>query len=217
MFKFPFRSALAALALVGAGTASASVVRLDFEGLTNLQAVGNYYNGGAGGSLGISFTVAALALIDFDAGGTGNFANEPTPSTVMAFNSRVALPLVDIAAGFSDAFSFFYTTVAVPGSVLLYDGLNGTGSVLATISLPGQSSNCNGDPNGTFCNWAIGSATFTGVVKSISFGGVPGQIGYDNLTFGSTDPNIIRVPEPASLALAGLALAGLALARRRRG
>ena len=66
-------AALAALAL--SAQANAAVITLDFEGVGNNQAVGNYYNGGAGTNYGVQFSGPTLALVDADAGGSGNFAS----------------------------------------------------------------------------------------------------------------------------------------------
>ena len=72
-----------------------------------------------------------------------------------------------------------------------------------------------GDPSGDFSNWAIGSLAFGGTAKSIDFGGTVNQVGYDNITFGSTNPDG-ELPEPATIGLFGAALLGLAISRRRR-
>jgi hypothetical protein len=213
--------ALAAACTIGAvGSASAAVITLDFEGLKNNEAVTGFYNG-TGGSLGslgtnygVQFGANTLALIDSDAGGTGNFANEPTPSTIMFFTTGTAVVL-NYAPGFSSGFSFWYTSLAVGGTVTVYDDVNASGNVLGTISLAALGGACQGDPFGSFCNWSIGSLAFNGLAKSIDFGGTVSQIGFDNITFGSTDPNTNPTPEPGSLALVGAALLGLVAARRR--
>ncbi len=70
------------------------------------------------------------------------------------------------------------------------------------------------DPLNPFSNWAIGALSFSGLARSIDFGGTVNQVGFDNITFGSTNPN--RVPEPGTLALLGLGLAGVGLSRRRK-
>lgn len=82
---------LAALVAVMA-PASAAITVLDFEGVGDNNAVGNFYNGGAGTNYGVSFSGPTLALIDLDAGGSGNFASEPSPNTVMLFGCRQCDP-----------------------------------------------------------------------------------------------------------------------------
>lgn len=194
---------------------------LDFEGAGNNASLLNYYNGGtdslgnSGTNYGIAFGSNTLAIVDGDAGGSGNFANEPSPSTVMYFLTGSAV--LNYAAGFDTGFSFYYSSSTV-ASVKVYSGLDATGTLLADIPLAAQySDSCSGDPNGDFCNWTAVGASFAGVAMSIDFGGTVNQVGYDNITFGSAtpiDPN--PVPEPATLALSALALGALGLNRRQR-
>jgi len=173
--------------------------------------------GSTGPNYGIGFdngfSPRASASIDRDAGGAGNFANEPSPSTIMIIPYHTSA-VVDRFAGFSTGFSFWYSSGAFSGNVSVYDGLNANGNLLGSIQLPALGTNCVGDPGGAFCNWAIGLVTFAGVARSIKFSGTASQIGFDNLTFGATAP----VPEPSSAALLGLGLTGWAgLLWRRRG
>jgi len=115
--------ALAALLLVPV-PAQAAIIVLDFEGIGNLPSgvqVLEFYNGGtdqlgnSGTNYGISFGAASLGIIDSDAGGGGNFANEPSPSTVLFFLTGSAI--LNVAAGFDTGFSFFYTSPVVTGTV----------------------------------------------------------------------------------------------------
>ena len=56
----PLTSRIVALSVVSliTASASASVFTLTFEGLGDNAVVGNYYNGGAGGSYGVEFVGA---------------------------------------------------------------------------------------------------------------------------------------------------------------
>lgn len=200
----------AVLALSGAAAAAhAAPIVLDFEGVGDLNPVGNFYAG-----LGVEFSPATLAIVDADAGGTGNFANEPSADTIMFFlDANNAI--LNYAAGFTTGFSFFYTS-SLAASVNVYDDINGMGNLLGSLNLVAQNTqNCSGDPSGTFCNWSAIGVDFAGVAKSINFGGTANQVGFDDITFGSSTPGN-QVPEPATLALVGLALAGMAAIRRRR-
>jgi len=212
------RAAIAALALVSAGASSSAVVTLTFEGIADNTAVGNFYNGGGGASnnFGVTFSPATLALVDSDAGGSGNFANEPTGDTIMFFlNASEAI--LTLAAGFTTGFSFFYSS-SVATTVNVFDGLNGTGNNLGSLSLAAQGfQNCSGDPTGLFCNWTAVGVNFAGTARSINFGGTANQTGFDNITFGSATPgNGGTVPEPTSLALVAVALFAASALRRRK-
>ena len=210
----------AALLLSGAASAaSATVVTLTFEGVGNTASINDFYNGGtdslgnSGTNYGINFTAASLGLIDSDAGGSGNFANEPSASTIAFFTTGSAATM-NVAAGFTTGFSFFYSAFS-NASVTVYSGLNSTGTVLATLNLATNFSNggCVGDPTGQACHWDAVGVTFAGTAMSVDFGGVANQAGFDNITLGSATPN---VPEPATWALmiAGFGMVGSAMRRQ---
>jgi hypothetical protein len=207
-----FKQLAVAAALAVSLPAFANVVVLDFEGIGDYNPVGNFYNGGGGTNYGVSFSPATLALVDADAGGNGNFANEPSADTIMFFlDANDAI--LTYAAGFETGFSFYYTS-STEATVTVWDGLGGTGKLLGSLNLRAQyTDNCGGDPTGTFCNWTAVGVKFDGIAKSINFGGTANQTGYDNITFGSDVPVI---PEPSTYALMALGLAGIGLVARRR-
>lgn len=208
--KFAKKLAVAAALAATSMFASASFT-LTFEGVGDLNPVGNYYNGGAGGNLGVSFSSDALGLVDSSAGGSGNTGNDPSGITTLLFLANTAV--LNYAAGFQDGFSFYYATPNTAGYVSVYSELDKGGSLLGTIQLPIIGTAPGGS---TYDLWAIGSLSLAAGVtaKSIDFGGTPNFIVFDNVTFGSVNPN--PVPEPSTYALILGGLAGVAAIARRR-
>ncbi|MGJ7918783.1 PEP-CTERM sorting domain-containing protein [Massilia sp. LXY-6] len=218
--------ALAFFFTTAVASASAAPTVLTFEGIGNGASVLNFYNGGTDGNgnsgtnYGIEFGSNTLAVIDADAGGSGNFANEPSPNTVMFFLTGSAI--LNSSAGFDTGFSFFYSS-SEAAVVNVYDGLNATGKLLGSINLASQYNNgCSGDPTGDYCNFTPVGVSFAGIAHSIDFGGTVNKIAFDNITFGSaiaggpTEPGPgSEVPEPGTLALLGLGLLGTTAARRK--
>ena len=207
--------------MVLTGQASAVVTQLTFEGLQDQEQILDFYNGGtgsmgsAGPNLGVSFGSSALALIDADDGGIGNFANEPSPNTIAFWLGGTSL-IMNVSGGFDTGFSFFYTS-STAATVTVWDGLDATGNLLGSIDLIAQfNDDCVGDPTGTFCNWDPIGVAFAGTAMSVNFGGTANQTGYDNITFGTDDPRIPSVPEPGTLVLLGVSLFGLRIASRSR-
>jgi hypothetical protein len=238
-----FRAGLMAVAL----PASAAFT-LDFEGIANNAQINGFYDGGtdsagnSGVNYGVLFGTNTLGAIDKDAGGTGNFENEPSPSTVMFFLSGSAV--LNYTQGFTGGFSFYYSSEK-NAVVNVYDGLNATGSVVGTILLEPQSNkNCSTAGDNDFCNWTQAGVTFSSLAKSIDFGGTVNLIGYDNMKFGVDTPQgppvippvippigegpvippggshgggvVNPIPEPSTYALMLLGLATVVIAARRR-
>ena len=211
---------LALAALFGATASVAHAQVLTFEGLGNLEFVDNFYNGGTGSAgsgpgtnYGISFN-NALAAIDSDAGGSGNWGGEPSGETAIVFLSGGAATM-NVPTGFSTGFSFFYSAINVPGAVTVYDGLNGTGSVLATLNLPITPYNGAPDPTGAYSPFVPFGVAFAGTAKSVDFGGTANQIVFDDVTLNSATPG--NVPEPGTVALlVGMGISGIALRRRKK-
>ncbi len=210
-----------AQAMTFAPSASAQAIVLDFEGLGSGAAINSFYSGGtdsqgnSGINYGISFGANALAIRE--SAPAANFSGEPSAETIMFFLTGSSV--LNYGPGFDTGFSFFYSTVSAAAQVRVYDGLNASGNLLGTISLAALGA--GPDPLNVFSNWEIGSLSFAGTARSIDFGGTVNQVGFDNITFGSVDPNLPTVPaipEPSTYALllAGLGATTL-FARRRRG
>jgi hypothetical protein len=175
---------------------------LDFEfvgGPQNGQPIGDYYNGGTSGGVspagrgpnhGVTFSSNALGLCRGNLGGacSGNFAGAPSPNGVLFFLGGPAATM-NVASGFSTGFSFFYSAAFEPGFVRVFDDVNGTGNVLATIDLavtpftPGVGA-CAEYAAAIFCPFVPIGVTFSGTARSVDFGGTGNQIAFDNITFG---------------------------------
>ncbi|THD11510.1 hypothetical protein B1808_14435 [Pseudofulvimonas gallinarii] len=203
---------------------------MDFEGLGNQEPVENFYNGGLGGNgsgpgpnYGVVFGSSSLSIISEEAGGTGNFTNNPSGDTILFFLTGSAV--VDVDGGFDTGFSFFYSAASNPGVVRVYDGPGATGTVLAELNLPVTPP--TGSTPYTFDNWVPFGVTFSGVARSVDFGGTANQIGFDNITLGSDVPGnpggpvlppAAPVPVVGPLALIlmtlGVMLLGWVVARR---
>ena len=204
MKKLALLSTALTAALVLSGSARASIV-LTFEGLGQQEQIANYYNGGFGGSgsgpgpnYGITFGNNSLALT------SGNYGNNPSGVTI-AFFLNGSGDIMDKASGFTTGFSFYYAAYAA-GSVTVWSGLDGTGTLLASLALPVT-------PNAAYV-WNPIGVTFSGTAESAVFGGSANQIGFDNITLGSAVAG--GVPEPSTWAMMLLGFGGLGFAGYRR-
>lgn len=210
-----FAVAAAAAALLAAAPAFAAQTLIDFEGVGSFGTVGEFYNGGVdsvgntGANLGVSFTDAAFALSNDGLGGGTNgdyFSHAPSGGSVMFATDASAL--MNVAKGFTGEISFYYSAASAAADVVtIYSGLNGSGSVLGTVSLTANAQ-IDGCSDSAYCNWQRLSLSFDGTGQSISFGGNPGGVAFDNVT-------ISAVPEPQSAALLAMGLAGVMLLARR--
>ncbi len=132
----------ASLAGAVAAPARADVIVLTFEGVGDGASINNFYNGGtdsaghSGTNFGISFTSDSVGLISQGNGGMGSFQGNPSGSTIAFFLSGdgETRDTINVAAGFTTGFSFFYSSSTV-GRVNVFSGLNGTGNLLAQVSI----------------------------------------------------------------------------------
>src|SRR5271157_3431760 len=215
---------LTAVVVLGSLAAQAATIVLTFEGLQNNQQVLNYYNGGLGGNgsgpgpnYGITFGSDALAIVSQTAGGGGNFDGAPSMPTALSFLSGPG-DIMNVSAGFTTGFSFFYSSPFFTGSATVYSGLNGTGAVLGTMPLAitpdGTSFGAPCSGNYDYCPWVAAGGTFSGTAHSVDFSGTANHIGFDNVTLGSSTPVVL--PEPGTLVMFGSGALGLAGLLRRK-
>jgi hypothetical protein len=193
--------------VVGLPASATSGTRLYFDSLKDLHQVGDTYS-----KFGITFSSNALAVTSSLKGGIGNFTGNPSGRNVMGFQSGSKVTM-NVAQGFTNGISFYYSAVQQPGVVTVWSGTNGTGKVLATITL--SKNNAAGCQSGSlFCVWTAVGLSFSGTAESVTFGGTAGQIGFDRVTVGSPTPS--AVPESSSALLVGLGLVALSCAGRLR-
>ena len=203
--KIVLLAALVAILLLPVlAAAQTTTFTLTFEGLQDNEAILNYYNGGLGGSgsgpgpnYGVVFGSGALAIISILDGGSGNVQYNPSGDTVAYFLQGGGL-IMNVPAGFSTGFSFYYAAAQQSGSVTVYDGPNGTGNVLATVTLPVTGTDCMGSTEPYSC-WSPIGVSFKGVAMSVNFAGADNGIAFDNITIGSQKPNAGVIVNTASL------------------
>jgi hypothetical protein len=222
-----------ALVLGGASAASANgIVSLNFENINSSYPSGfaqilDFYNGGvssdgtSGTNYGISFGRNALAIClnstSVTCSNTSRGGLAPGSDRGGLFFLEGDETFMNIDAGFTTGFSFNYVSLNFQGSVSVFDGLNGSGNLLATLNLSPNAGSCPGY-NAGFCPFSPVGVLFDGTARSVSFAGVANQIVFDDITFGSDTPGGV-IPEPATWAMmiAGFGLVGAAMRRRRTG
>lgn len=230
--QFILACTTAAAIAASAGASFAAPVVLDFEGVTahdssaGYPAILNYYNGGtsaagtSGTNYGVEFGANALLLClnteTVACSNTSRGGLAPGSEKGALFFTDGSETFMNYAAGFDTGFSFFYSAISQAGSVHVYDGLNGTGNILATIVLGVTSTACGGEYGAMYCPFVAAGASFAGIGKSIGFGGVANYIVFDDVTFGSATPGVQPVPVPGALPLLATGVAALGFAGRFR-
>jgi hypothetical protein len=193
-----------AILMMGVVTASADpIVVLDFNNLQIGEQVLGYYNGGNGSlgtgpgpNLGITFTSDFVTVAQGVFGPP--FQGEELTST------SGTMDVVPAFGGTGGTFSFYYSNMGADGTVNLYSGLDGGGSLVATIPLP---------PNGFGAASPLAGLPLP--FESAVFTGDAGALVFDNMTF--SPPGVGPVtPEPSSISLLLIGLLGVWLGSRMR-
>ena len=230
--------ALAALAFASlAGAAHASTITLTLGGLHTGDFLDNYYDGGFGSTtntgtvlnvgpgpnLGFTFSPNADVQSAGHSSSTGNgkFENNPSgQSQILYFSNNTTTnpSVMDFAVGF-DSFSFNYSfsgnSSANDGeTVSIWSGLNGTGSLLDTLSLNAatQAVSCTSSFD-AYCTWmSITASGFKGAESAV-FGPNSQTLSteFDGLQL---TPSAVPLPAAGWLLLSGLI--GMGAASRRR-
>lgn len=226
---------LSAIALMQVSAVEAAVIDLTFENLqtyptTDYAFVQNAYNGGtdsqgfSGPNFGITFSDNAQVIcLNTPDGSCSNTSRggvgDPNSQKGGLFFLSGDQTFMNVNDGFTSGFSFNYSAISDPGSVSVFSGFDGTGSLLATLSIPTTMSGAPGtDCSGSgFCPFSPDGINFAGLAHSVSFAGSANQIVFDDVTFGSSTPGV--VPLPSSLPMFGaalLALGAVGYGRKRR-
>jgi hypothetical protein len=221
-----FRSVLTALtfcALLAVVLSSSAFAHsgqlLSFQGLGDLQPVGDFYNGSGlpnTPNYGVTFSSNFIGLRSYANGGNGNFAGTLTGTPAIFINGTVGSAVtgtMNSTPGFSNGLNFYYTagfTGNQTETVTVWSGANGTGTVLATITLGNNNGSCT---NPAYCVWSNVGINFSGTAHSVTFSGPADEIGFSDITLGS---NSTAVPEPSTMYLLGFGIFGIAASQARR-
>jgi hypothetical protein len=208
-------AAIVGLALVAASSEAA--ISLHFDTLKTSEQVNSYYDGGFGNmgsgpgpDFGVTFA-HAFVLNEF----SNNEGLLVTPPNSISFFPGPGA-IMDALSGFATGFSFNYSAPFDVNDVTVWSGLDGTGSLLATLSLtltPDGAHNPDCFDGHNFCPVVPFGVTFAGTARSVNFGLNANTIVFDDITLGSSTP---VVPEPSTWTMMLFGLAGLGLAARRK-
>lgn len=180
------RPLIAAAALAACLPASAALVTLGFEDISVFDVdaaefspaqILDFY-----ADQGVVFNPVAYAVVALGSQGTANTINVPGGVAVMAIVAGQGV--ANVANGFDTGFSLSYSTISEAATVALFAGLDGQGSLLATLNL----ANLGTGATGGWENWATAAASFQGVAHSVVFGGTSLRVVFDNVTFSNLLP-----------------------------
>jgi hypothetical protein len=181
----------AAASIFAASSASAVMTTTTFEDVpNNVTVVDNLWFG--------SFTNSIVAAND---DGTNKF--------MMVDTTNASTSVLNTSVGFLDSLSLSYFNASgVDGTVSIWSGLDGAGTLLASLTLGDNSGSADVQSLNT---WSLASTSFTGLAQSIVFSGNDSNIAYDNVTV-----NAVPLPAAALLFPMGAAALGMSARRKRK-
>lgn len=148
--------------------ANAAPVTMDFEGFDTFEAVFDYYDAGMG-HLGSGPGPDWGIVMDTAASITAPvLVNLPSPNAAMGIDAQPGNQLiVNATAGLVDAVSFSYSSENIRATLSVYDGVDGTGALLATTTLEPPYITPTGPTGTTFDTWLPINLPFAGTARSI--------------------------------------------------
>jgi len=146
---------------------------INFEGVGQDNLVGTIGDAAFGNARGV---------VDFDAGGTGNIANEPSPSTVMSPTFQTTFATVTLA---NPAYEIrvWHSTFQAPSEMRVFNAAN---NLLATIALPVTPVGAGDPTGGDFGVWLqVIHSEPSNAIKKVEFDGfnTADRTGYDDFEF----------------------------------
>jgi opacity protein-like surface antigen len=216
-----FAAAAAVIAMTS--SAEAAIVDLTFEGVAAsypfaLTKINDFYNGGTSGAgtsgpdFGVTFSRGLNAIcldsltVSCSHVSKGGLGPADSQESALDFNS-VTPAFIDVAGGFTTDLSLNYVTSLLKVSLSVWSGLDGTGDLLATISLPANAVGCPDFGDADLCPFTPAEVSFSGIARSIQFSGIAAD--FDDITFTAA-------PEPSTWAMMLIGFVGLGYAALRR-
>jgi hypothetical protein len=209
-----FKLSVIGLALLAAPAALAAT--LSFDTLQDGEKVKNYYNGGFAGlgtgpgpMYGVTFSVESFRYA-YASKPQAAIDPSPSPPNSLAWPGEDGMSF-NVEDGFISAMSFSYRTRwSQQSAVILYEGLDRTGRILAQFDLPKTNNAIPGD-NVSPAHWTPITLRFTGIARSAQF---KGRWIVDNIVLLSDSKPAPgratqRIPEPPTSALLVLGFLGL--------
>ncbi|MEP6518564.1 Calx-beta domain-containing protein, partial [Microcoleus vaginatus] len=178
-------------ATLGVQTAATLIINRSDSGLPlNIDNVGNLQSIARDPLIresGFDLSANALAIVSAQQGGSGNFIdpliNPGQVARGITYDEGQSI-IINLANGFDQKFSFRYASPFAEHQVTIYDGVNGTGNVLASVQLP-RTTDSNLTPGAYILESNPSSnLLFQGIGKSVILGNQPNKLVIGDITFG---------------------------------